>query len=36
MIDRSEPANLVILISGFGSNLQAILDACASGSLPLV
>lgn len=26
--------NLVILISGNGSNLQAILDACASGDLP--
>jgi formyltetrahydrofolate-dependent phosphoribosylglycinamide formyltransferase len=27
-------SNLVILISGNGSNLQAILDACASGELP--
>jgi phosphoribosylglycinamide formyltransferase 1 len=27
------PARLVILISGNGSNLQAILDACASGEL---
>lgn len=27
-------ARLVILISGSGSNLQAILDACASGYLP--
>jgi len=27
-------ARLVVLISGFGSNLQAILDACASGRLP--
>lgn len=26
-------ANLVVLISGFGSNLQAILDACASREL---
>jgi phosphoribosylglycinamide formyltransferase-1 len=26
--------NLVVLISGYGSNLQAILDACASGELP--
>ena len=26
--------NIVVLISGFGSNLQAILDACASGALP--
>ncbi|HXF70876.1 MAG TPA: phosphoribosylglycinamide formyltransferase [Thermoflexus sp.] len=25
---------LVVLISGFGSNLQAILDACADGRLP--
>ena len=28
------PARLVVLISGNGSNLQAILDACAGGSLP--
>ena len=28
------PATLVVLISGSGTNLQAILDACASGSLP--
>lgn len=27
-------ARLVVLISGFGSNLQAILDACANGDLP--
>lgn len=27
-------ARLVVLISGFGSNLQAILDACANGRLP--
>ncbi len=27
-------ARLVVLISGFGSNLQAILDACADGKLP--
>ncbi len=27
------PARLVVLISGNGSNLQAILDACASGTL---
>lgn len=26
--------NLVILISGHGSNLQALIDACASGALP--
>ena len=30
----SAPATLVVLISGSGTNLQAILDACASGSLP--
>jgi len=30
----SPPARLVVLISGHGSNLQAILDACASGELP--
>jgi formyltetrahydrofolate-dependent phosphoribosylglycinamide formyltransferase len=28
------PSRLVVLISGNGSNLQAILDACASGDLP--
>lgn len=28
------PARLVVLISGHGSNLQALLDACADGSLP--
>ncbi len=28
------PARLAVLISGNGTNLQAILDACASGSLP--
>lgn len=28
------PARLVVLISGSGSNLQAILDACADGRLP--
>ena len=28
------PARLVVLISGNGSNLQAILDACANGRLP--
>ncbi len=31
--DRSI-CRLVVLISGYGSNLQAILDACASGELP--
>lgn len=28
------PARLCVLISGSGSNLQAILDACANGTLP--
>jgi phosphoribosylglycinamide formyltransferase 1 len=28
------PARLVVLASGFGSNLQAILDACSQGRLP--
>jgi phosphoribosylglycinamide formyltransferase 1 len=27
-------AQLVVLVSGYGSNLQAILDACAAGALP--
>jgi phosphoribosylglycinamide formyltransferase-1 len=31
---QSEITKLVVLISGFGSNLQAILDACNSGKLP--
>jgi phosphoribosylglycinamide formyltransferase-1 len=30
----TEKTRLVVLISGNGSNLQAIIDACASGSLP--
>ena len=30
----TSPSRLVVLISGSGSNLQAILDACASGELP--
>ena len=30
---RSPVSNLVVLISGHGSNLQALLDACASGEL---
>ncbi len=29
----ARPARLVVLISGHGSNLQAILDACAAGQL---
>ncbi|MCC6147562.1 MAG: phosphoribosylglycinamide formyltransferase [Anaerolineaceae bacterium] len=28
------PARLVVLVSGGGSNLQAVLDACSSGLLP--
>ena len=31
--NNQQPAALVVLISGNGSNLQAILDACASGEL---
>lgn len=31
---NDNPSTLVVLISGYGSNLQAILDACASGALP--
>lgn len=34
MTPRRPPARLVVLASGNGSNLQAILDACASGALP--
>lgn len=30
----TSPSRLVVLISGNGSNLQAILDACKSGELP--
>lgn len=30
----SEPARLVVLASGRGTNLQAVLDACAAGQLP--
>lgn len=30
----NEPARLVVLISGSGTNLQAILDACREGALP--
>ena len=30
------PARLVVLASGNGSNLQAVLDACAAGELPAV
>ena len=31
---QSSNSNLVVLISGYGSNLQAILDACTSEALP--
>jgi phosphoribosylglycinamide formyltransferase 1 len=31
---KSRKARLVVLISGSGTNMQAILDACASGVLP--
>lgn len=35
MSDRAQrPARLAILISGSGTNLQAVLDACADGTLP--
>jgi phosphoribosylglycinamide formyltransferase-1 len=34
MTALTSPTRLVVLVSGHGSNLQAILDACASGSLP--
>lgn len=30
----ADPARLLVLISGNGSNLQAILDACANGEIP--
>lgn len=30
----NQKLRLIVLISGYGSNLQAILDACASGELP--
>ena len=30
----TNPARLVVLVSGSGSNLQAVLDACQDGSLP--
>ena len=30
----ASPKRLVVLISGYGSNLQAIIDACTSGLLP--
>src|SRR5437870_2793772 len=33
MITSAPPSQLVVLISGHGSNLQAVLDACAAGEL---
>ncbi len=33
MTEPNAPARLVVLVSGAGSNLQAVLDACASGEL---
>ncbi len=30
---RRVPARIVVLVSGYGSNLQAIVDACAAGEL---
>lgn len=33
MVVRSEKSTLVVLASGFGSNLQAMIDACGSGDL---
>jgi phosphoribosylglycinamide formyltransferase-1 len=33
MVERGAKPRLAVLASGFGSNLQAILDACASGEL---
>jgi len=34
MTDRTRPIGLVVLISGNGSNLQAIIDAIAAGEIP--
>jgi len=34
MLPSTSPKSLVVLISGHGSNLQAILDACMAGDLP--
>ena len=34
MVKPSEPCRLVVLISGNGTNLQAIIDACAARTLP--
>jgi len=34
LVKRSEPCRLVVLISGNGTNLQAIIDACTTRKLP--
>ena len=34
LVKRSEPCQLVVLISGNGTNLQAIIDACTTRKLP--
>lgn len=34
MMTSNAPASIVVLISGNGSNLQAIIDACNEGSIP--
>jgi phosphoribosylglycinamide formyltransferase-1 len=34
MSDMASLARLAVLVSGYGSNLQAILDACEAGALP--
>jgi len=33
-MNAQPPARLVVLVSGHGSNLQALLDACQSGAIP--
>lgn len=33
-LPKTTPARLVVFISGYGSNLQAVLDACTTGDLP--
>lgn len=32
--ETADKARLAVLISGYGSNLQAVIDACSSGNLP--
>ena len=34
MVDRSSPLRIAVLISGSGSNLQALINGCASGLIP--